>query len=89
MLVHSQPVDNTECFAWQGASSCNGKHPNIVNLVGRLLSSCRFAFDSDDERFACSRSMEISNLSLSQSYECHHPGSRIGKKEANCRVKFL
>jgi hypothetical protein len=39
----------------------------------RLLSSCQFAFDSDDERFACSKTMEISNLSLSLSHEYHHP----------------
>jgi hypothetical protein len=25
MLVHSQPVDNTECFGRQWASSCSGK----------------------------------------------------------------
>jgi hypothetical protein len=46
------------------------------------------AFDFDNGGFACSRSMEISNLSLSQSNECHHPGSPIGKKGANCCQVF-
>jgi hypothetical protein len=71
MLAHSQPVDNTGCFGRQWASSCNGKRPNVVNLVGRLLSSCLFAFDSDDDGFSCSNTVAKLNLSLSQSHEYH------------------
>jgi hypothetical protein len=41
-------------------------------LVDRLLSACLFAFDWDDDGFACSKTMEISNLSLSLSHDYHH-----------------
>jgi hypothetical protein len=34
-----------------------------------------FAFNRDDDRFACSKTMGISNLSLSLSHEYHHPDS--------------
>jgi hypothetical protein len=37
----------------------------------------RFAFDWDDDWFACSKSMQLSNLSLSLSHEYHHPGSLL------------
>jgi hypothetical protein len=39
-------------------------------IVGMLI-----AFVWDDEWFACSKTMEISNLSLSLSHEYHHPNS--------------
>jgi hypothetical protein len=70
-------------------SGCSGKRPKMVDSIGRLISACRFAFDCDNDGFACSRSMETSNLSLSQSNEYHHPDSRMGKKEANCHVNFV
>jgi hypothetical protein len=73
MLAHSHPLVKTECLGRQWASSCNGKRPNVVNLVGRLLSSCLFAFDSDDDGFSCSNTVAKWNLSLSQSHEYHHP----------------
>jgi hypothetical protein len=44
--------------------------------VVRLLSACGFAFDWDDDGFGvCSKTMEISNLSLSLSHEYDHPDS--------------
>jgi hypothetical protein len=43
--------------------------------VDHLLSACRFAFDWDDDGFACSKTMEVSNLSLSLSHEYRHPDS--------------
>jgi hypothetical protein len=36
------------------------------------LPACLFAFDWDDDGFACSKTMEISNLSLSLSHDYHH-----------------
>jgi hypothetical protein len=39
----------------------------------RLLSSCQFAFDWENDGLACSKTMEISNLSLSVCNEYHHP----------------
>jgi hypothetical protein len=41
--------------------------------VDDLLSECRFAFNWDNDGFACSKTMGISNLSLSLSHEYHHP----------------
>jgi hypothetical protein len=41
----------------------------------------------DDDGFACSNTMGISNLSLSLSQE-YHPDS-MGKRETNCRVTFV
>jgi hypothetical protein len=61
-----------------GALGGNGQALAVASIdsVGRsLLSACRFAFDWDDERFACSNTMGISNLSLSLSHEYHHPHS--------------
>jgi hypothetical protein len=40
--------------------------------VDRLLLACQFAFNWDDDGFACSNTMGISNLSLSLSHEYHH-----------------
>jgi hypothetical protein len=40
--------------------------------VDGSLSACRFVFDRDDDGFACSNTMGISNLSLSLSHEYHH-----------------
>jgi hypothetical protein len=56
-----------------------------------VMSTCLFAFISDDDGFACrsSRSMEISNLALSQSNANRHADSIIGKMEANCHVRFV
>jgi hypothetical protein len=34
-LAHNHSLVKTEYFGRQGASSCNGKRPNVVNLVGR------------------------------------------------------
>jgi hypothetical protein len=63
---------------WQvGIRSCS---------VDRLLSACLFAFDWDDDGFACSKTMEISNLSRSLSHDYHHAYSlqlRTGKMESN------
>jgi hypothetical protein len=43
-------------------------------MVHRLLLLCQFGFDWEDDGFACSNTMEISNLSLSLSqHENHHP----------------
>jgi hypothetical protein len=50
--------------AWIWSCSVNGS-----------FSACQFAFDWDNDGFACSSSMGISNLSLSQSHEYHHPDS--------------
>jgi hypothetical protein len=43
--------------------------------VNRFLSECLFAFDWDNDGFACSKTMGISNLSLSLSNEYHHRDS--------------
>jgi hypothetical protein len=37
--------------------------------------SCRFAFDWDNDVFACSKTMGISNRSFSLSHEYHHRDS--------------
>jgi hypothetical protein len=66
---------------------------DLVLLVNGSLPACGFAFDWDDDGFACSNTMGISNLSLSLSHEYHHhhrhPDSQTGKKEANCHVDVL
>jgi hypothetical protein len=43
--------------------------------INGSLSACQVAFDWDDDGFACSKTMEISNLSFSLSHEYHHPDS--------------
>jgi hypothetical protein len=45
------------------------------STVDCLLSARQFAFDWGNDGFACSKTMEISNVSLSLSHECHHPES--------------
>jgi hypothetical protein len=73
MLAHSQPVDNTECFGRQWASSCSDKHgfgpaPSII-----FFSACGgFAFDWDDDGFSYSNIVAKWSLSLSLSHEYHH-----------------
>jgi hypothetical protein len=54
----------------------------IQRSASPSLSSCRFAFDWDDDGFACSKTMEISNLSLSLYYEYHHldSGSKLSRR---------
>jgi hypothetical protein len=46
---------------------------------------------NQDDGFACSNTMGISNLSLSLSHEYHHhhPDSQMGKKEAKCHVDYV
>jgi hypothetical protein len=86
MLALSHPLAKTEHFGRQWASSCSGKqgvHPPDVN---RLLLACRSAFDWDNAGFSCSKTMGISNLSLSLCNGHHHPNSlqlTNGKEEAN------
>jgi hypothetical protein len=58
--------------------------------VDRLLSACLFAFDWDDDGFACSRSMGISNLSLSLSHDYHHAYSlQLTKGKDGIKHHFL
>jgi hypothetical protein len=45
------------------------KHPKVVNSVYWLFSSCRFAFDCDDDGSSCSKIKAKWNLSSSQSNE--------------------
>jgi hypothetical protein len=60
--------------AWIWSCSVNG-----------FLLACGFLFNWDDDGFACNKTMEISNLSLSQSHEYHHPDSLqlTNSKEGN------
>jgi hypothetical protein len=58
--------------------------------VDGLLSACLFAFDWDDDGFSCSRSMGISNLSLSLSHEYHHQDSlELTKRKDGSKRHFL
>jgi hypothetical protein len=85
MLAHSQPVDNTECFGRQWASSCIGKHgfgptPSIVycrrvdlHSIGMMMGF-HAVTQWQNETFHFLYHMNIITLT--------HFNSRMGKKEA-------
>jgi hypothetical protein len=54
------------------------------------MSACQLAFDGDNDGFACSITMGISNLSLSLSHEYHHLDSlQLNKWESGRQTTLL
>jgi hypothetical protein len=60
-----------------GISTLRAPPPKTASKHGISAKdgTCGFAFDWDDDGFACSKTMGISNLSLFLSHEYHHPDS--------------